>query len=674
MSRKKRKAVFVFLAVVLALGIQAMPAGSLSGAGNVVYADVSLTASLTSGNAAKQDEEGVAVIIEVKNTGTSPVTFNSAELKLDPAESIAVTGGETGSVTLDGGEFTTVTFSLNIGRSAETGARDMTLIFKNGGTEIGRRELGIFRIGEKLGTNGGSGTVAVMDLVHSISPSAGFAYGQDNTLTLKLKNIGNTVVRNAVLSLTLPDGLSVYNSSNSANLGYVSVGSERTVNFPITVDEDAASKNYAVTVKLTGLSYYNESVSDEKTFYIPVNGSGTSVKNAEIANISVPDQVSGDDEFTLSFDVENRNSADLKDVKISVDVPDGLLNKTRNTFVETSITAGGKKSYSVTLFAADSAQEKAYTLKISLSPNDSSTEDADVTQYASIYVSGVSGEKTPQLMVESYSYGGVSVEAGETFLLTLGLYNTSGSHDISNIKVTLDSEDGAFIPVNSSNSFYIEKLGKKERTVQSVILSVKPNAEQKTTPLSVEMSYEDGAGNAFTSSDVISIPVMQDTRLEVDDIIAPPELYTGMQGYVSVQFYNMGKTTLNNLRITAEGDFDTPESVSYFVGNLESGDSDIYDFGFIPRQGGPMNGKVIFTYEDAAGDQQVLERDFSFDVMEEMPAFNDGMPPEDMPAEGGNRKLLKIVLGIAALLIVGGIIVWRIIRKRKMHREMEIHE
>jgi len=674
MKSKKRRALFVLMAVILTLGVQA-PAGDFFG-GNAVYAAAdNIKTNLLSSNSAKQDEEDVPVTVEITNTGSSPFMFDSAELELDPATGVAVTGGVSGStVNIGAGGTTTVTFYLNIGRNAETGARDMTLVLKNGSTIVYNKPLGIFRIGEKLGTpTGGTGAVAVMDISHSISPAGGFAPGQDNKLTLKLKNIGNTVVKNAVLSLTLPDGLSIYNSSNSANLGYISTGSERTVSFPITVAEDAASKNYAVTVKLSGLSYFNEDVSAEKTFYIPVNGAGISVKNAEITNISVPGEVSGDEEFTLSFDVVNRNSASLKDVRIEVDVPEGLRNKSRTTFIESTIPAGGTKSYSVRLFAADGAQEKAYTLKISLSSNTSSSDSGSVNQYASVYVSGVSREKTPQLMVDSYHYGGTFVQAGDTFLLTLGLYNTSGSHAISNIKVTLTSEDGAFIPVNSSNSFYIEKLGKKGRIDHSILLSVKPNAEQKTTPMNVEMYYEDGAGNEFTSKDVISIPVMQETRLEVDDIIAPPELYPGMQGYVSVQFYNMGKTTLNNLRITAEGDFDTPESTSYFVGNMESGDSDVYDFSFIPRQGGTMNGKIIFTYEDASGDQQVLEREFSFQVMEEMPAF-DFFPPEETPSNGGVGKTLWIVLGVLALLAGGGIFAWRKINKRKMHREMEINE
>jgi len=678
MKSKRRKAFLVFIAAVMAFGFQAMPFGDHFSINNQVYgATAYVKTKLVGRTSAVQGDQNVAITIEVENKDSANFTFDSATLNLDYPNNITLSGGSTGTVTLAKGEKANISFYLNIGRFASTGTRAMSLILRNDGASVHENmSLGSVRIYQKLGVpeDGTGNYVAALDITHFTNPEGGFASGQDNTLNIALQNYGNTVVKNAVLSLTLPEGLSVYNASNSANLGYLSTGSSREVSFPITVDDAAETKNYAIVAKLTGLSYSNEAVNSEKTFYIPVNGSGTSIKNAEITNISTPSQVSGEEEFTLSFDVENKNSADLKNVKVNVDIPEGLLNKSRSAFIEASIPAGSSKTYSVTLFAADGAKEKAYSMKISLSSSASTEDTNTVTQYANVYVSGVAGEKTPQLMVDNYSYGGTYVQAGDEFLLELGLYNTSGSHTISNIKVTVSAEDGAIIPLNGSNSFYIDKLGKKERTAQALSLSVKPNAEQKTTPLTVEMSYEDGAGNAFTSKDIISIPVMQETRLEVDDVIAPPELYAAMQSGVSVQFYNMGKTTLNNLRVTAEGDFDTQESTSYFVGNMESGKSDTYDFGFIPRKGGTMEGKIIFTYEDAAGDEQILERPFSFEVMEEMPAFDEGMPMDEGEAGAGGSKTLWIVLGILVWLAGGGIFAWRKIRKKKMSREMEIDE
>lgn len=672
MKSKRRKALLIFLAAAMALGIQALPAGIGFGGGASVYgATMWVTSKLVGTASAVQGDEKVAVTIEVQNKETGNFTFDSAELGFSSLNNITVSGGSTGTITLAGGQKANIIFYVDVARAASAGSRSMTLTLRSGGTAVHEGALGSFTIYEKLASDG-TGGVAALDITHSTKPESGFASGQGNLLYLEIFNNGNTKIENSVLTLTMPDGLSMDNASNSEMLGYIGMGSRREISFPILVEDNATTKTYAITAELTGSGYKNEAVSIKKTFYIPVNGSGTSMKNVEITGINVPDQVAGEDEFVLSFQVANRNSSELKNAKVNVDVPEGLLNKTRSTFIEASIPAGGTKTYSVTMFAADGAKEKAYPIKISVSPTGEKDSVDEVIQYASVYVKATGGEKTPQLMVERYQYGGTFVQAGDDFFLELGLYNTSASHTISNIKVTVSAEDGSIIPVNS-NSFYLDSLEKKSRATQTLHLSVKPNAEQKTTPLSVDMSYEDGSGNAFTSKDTISIPVMQETRLVVDDIIAPPELYAGMQTGVSVQFYNMGKTILNNLRITAEGDFDTPESTSYFAGNMESGKSDSYDFSFIPRKGGALEGKIIFSYEDASGDVQTLERPFSFQVMDEMPAFNDGMPPED-PAAGGGHKKLWIILGVIVVLAGAGVFAWRKIRKRKKQREMEIDE
>jgi hypothetical protein len=114
------------------------------------------------------------------------------------------------------------------------------------------------------------------------------------------------------------------------------------------------------------------------------------------------------------------------------------------------------------------------------------------------------------------------------------------------------------------------------------------------------------------------------------------------------------------------------ESNRYFVGNMESGSSDSYDFSFIPRATGSMTGKIIFTYEDASGDPQQLEKEFIFDIMD-MPVWEEQPMPmeEDM---GGKIPWVPIGIGAVVVISAGVVAVYKIRHKRKMHREMEIDE
>jgi hypothetical protein len=225
------------------------------------------------------------------------------------------------------------------------------------------------------------------------------------------------------------------------------------------------------------------------------------------------------------------------------------------------------------------------------------------------------------------------------------------------------------VPVDSSNSFFIGNVEAGGRFTRTMTLRANPAAEQKTTAITVTMTYEDGDAE-FTAEDTISIPVIQVMRLSVDEIIPPFEIYAGMTGYSSLQFYNMGHTTLNNLMITAEGDFDVMESNSYYVGNMEGGKSDIFTFSFMPRDVGPFAGKVIFTYEDLDGEQIVYEVPFEFNAME-MPDWEDmwGGYVEERPTPWA-----LIIFGIVLVLGVAGFLVWRHIRKKRQNKKLEIQD
>lgn len=603
--------------------------------------------------------------------------INKVSLTYGKSRGLTVSGGLNVSTELGNGESIMVPFTVSASKTAETGNQQATLTIEYDGGTINSTQ-GYLTVTEYMATTDkpGSGNyVTVADISHKIKPADGFSAGSSNEITFELYNNGNSVIKNATLSLTLPEGLSVYNSSNSQSLGYFSTGQRKTVTFPIYVDDTAAGKNYAIETVLSGLNYTNTEISTKKTFYVPIlGGSSASTKNIDIANIFVPSQVEGEKDFTLSFSVKNTGTSTIKNMKVYADVPEGLINKTKSTFVENSIAAGATKNYSITLFSKDST-EKTYPIKIAVEPIDSKDGAGGTMQYASVYVKSGSNvnAKTPQLMVSSYSYGGTYVQSGTDFRLNLNLYNTSGK-TLSNIKVTLGSGEGTFIPKKSSNAFFIDSIAKKSQAGQSVLLSVKSDAKQGTTAIDVEMSYEDGAGNAFTAKDVISIPVVQESRLVVDEIPNPMELYVGNPAGVSVQFYNMGKSVLNNLRATATGDFDTMESVNYFVGNMEPGKSDTYDFTILPRAEGAMMGSVIFTYEDASGNEQSFEKPFEFQVMGEMPMMPDdpGMMEQEPT---GIQKYLKWIIGGGVLLVaIATVVIVRKIRKRRKHQEMEIDE
>lgn len=655
------------LALLMAVGFTNLPMN--------VYAAADILIEHTGGFSAMQGSD-TTITMKVTNNGSSSISFDKATLytSADGVSAKDITGSST---TIPSGGSSYLKFDVTLNNYAEVEDSDLTVTLYDGSTVVDKKNfLNALEIYDKTSApkSGYTGEYSVsFDIECTTNHTEGLVAGSDNILTVELFNRGNTYVKNTDVSLTLPDGITLHNAASSVNAGYITIGSRYTAKFPLTVDSNMESKNYPIEVDISGADMKNSSQSVKKTFYIPVAaGGGTySTDNINITDVSIPNQVLGGDDFTLSFGVKNQGTSSVSDLKVSVEMPEGIVNKSKNLFSLKKLEKNSKQNYSITMVCPDKTTEKYYSFKITVEPM-SGTEGSAISQFAGTLVKNAGGSsKTPQLMVESYDYGGSYVQAGDEFVLALGLYNTNKSHDLQNIKVTVTSDDGTFIPVQSSNSFYIDEVKAKKRAAQSLHMTAKRDAEQKTSMLTVEMSYEDLSGNAFSSKDVISIPVMQEARLVIDDIIAPPELYAAMQTGSSVKFYNMGKTVLNNLRVDVNGDFDTMESNLYYVGNMEGGKSDSFDFSFIPRQAGPMSGVITFTYEDASGQELTFDKPFEFQVMEEMPFDEMDMMPEEPEKK---KPWVPIGIGAAAIIGIGGFVFWKKRRQKKLHQEMEIDE
>ncbi|MCR5481990.1 MAG: hypothetical protein K6F52_04265 [Clostridia bacterium] len=664
--RRKKCAAVVALAVIALLVTAIVPAAE-GPAGYEAYADAGLFCT-DEEVSASQGESSVVMSFTFTNNLGSDFTFSNAALTFNSMEGLTITGGNSGStvtVPANGGT-AEIVFYIKIASNADTGTRRGDLIL-SGGSQTYEKASGIrLEISENWSSETRKNqSLFSGNLSHSISPAGGFSSGDGNQITFNIYNNGTGTLKNAVIAVTLPEGMYIYNDSSSKSIGYISTGKTKSVTFPITVDDDLKSGNYAVTAKVTALGGDTSETSFERTFYVPVNGGGATVssKNISITNINYPNAVEADEPFTFGFTVKNTGSSAVKDVKISAEMPEGMMNKTSNVFVENSIAAGGSKTYSMKLFS--NKGDTAYPIKISVASLDDS--EKEVAQYVSIYVEGGSGVKTPKLMVDHYDFGGDSVQAGSSCVLHIGIHNTS-KKKISNIKVSLKSE-GNVVPVGGSNSFFVDELAGGEHFSRSLMFSVKPAAEPGTEALTVSMTYENGSGEEFSAEDIIAIPVTQASRLVVDDITAPSECYVGEMASAEVEFYNMGKSTLSNVRVTASGNFDSYESTSYFAGNMESGSSDTYTLNFVPREEGPLEGVITFTYEDADSVEQIYEMPFVFEVMA-APEWDEEEFPEE---EEGGKIPWKIIIPCAVIaLLVAGFAVWRTIRRKKMHKALQI--
>ncbi|MDO4793474.1 MAG: hypothetical protein Q3993_04780 [Filifactor alocis] len=518
-------------------------------------------------------------------------------------------------------------------------------------------------------------------------PQNGLEAGHVNTVRVKGKNRGNSILSEMKLGISgLPEGVSLSNQAVKQEVDSIRIGDEKSAEFRLFIKDTVKSGNYPISITGEGKLPNQTSFSTEEVVYLNIKGEEKEDKTGTlvIRNVSAPNNAKAGADFTLNFEVANVGSSEVKNIKVSTEATEGVVNKTRGIFVEENISSGQSKKYSVTFFSSTKTEPKNYPIKImveQVAAKEGEDPFVPSSQYAGVYIFGggekkedeekSDGVKNPQIMVESYDFGGIDVKAGEEFVLELTLANTS-QKTLRNIKVSLSADNGIFVPVNTSNSFFINAMAPNQRIVKRIRFATKPSAEQQTFGINVDMTYEDVKGNALTAKDIISVPVVQKTKLNVGEVNIPHEgIFANQPSPLSVTFYNMGKTVLSNLFVTAKGDFELEDKNGYFVGNMETGKSDSYDFSIIAEQPGEAKGTLTFTFEDVSGNIQTLTKDFVVTV-NEMTPMEEG--PEE-PVEPPKDNRWKIGGGIGALLFLIIAVVWlKKKHKRKKEKELTIDE
>lgn len=647
------------------------PAASMAVSGVILYQE--------GASAVRPGDASVAFDMKLANSGQQ--SFGGVTIEIGKADGVENVTSAGGADSLGAGQTNTYSFKADISRGAASGIISLPIdAYYNdgGGKKLLAEGAALFNVARSSSSSADYSS-PVMDLRYALSNPVGLTAGESTILTITVMNRGASLIQDLRVGLELPAELSLGEGLALRYAGNLEVTEEKSVSFPVFADKGIENKNYAVTVNLSGFS--GGATNAKQTLFIPVVGgkqeTETKPVRLEISGVSLPSGITAGDDFTLRFSVSNVGEGELAECRISAAPDQGIANKTGNLFVAAKVAPGERRDYSVTFSTPKDLAEKSYLIQISAEASGAEGPVA-FNQYASLFVAkaeeqSAGGAGTPRLIVSGYDYGGGSVKAGSEFTLRLSLVNTN-ARPIGNIKASLEADGGALIPVGSSNSIFIGSLPGGESATREMRLAASPTAEQKTTGMTVRMYYEDEDGNAYNASDIISIPVIQETVLSVDDVIAPPDVFVGNPSGLDIRFYNTGKTILANLRVTAEGNFDLTDSEAYYVGNMASGANDSYSLSFVPREEGLMEGRVVFTFDDPSGNPQRIEKEFSLTVgpMPQMegPEIGTGEPA---PAPTGiGRRHIAAIGGGALLLLVLALMIRRGLKRRRMNREMEM--
>lgn len=323
---------------------------------------------------------------------------------------------------------------------------------------------------------------------------------------------------------------------------------------------------------------------------------------------------------------------------------------------------------------------------------DSKGESQSTTLDTYIQLSGTAGvgadgqASVPRVIVTGFETNPETVHAGESFMLTLHLKNTSTATSVSNMIFEIvaaaegkdeDTTYAAFLPTAGSSTIFVDKIGKNGTKDIQIELEAKADLAQKPYAVDVNMSYEDEHVNAYTNKTSVSIPVKQEARVDISEPeVMPSSIEVGGESNIMFNIYNMGKTKLYNVQVKT--DSETLSGGDAFVGNLDSGATGAVDI-YATGQSATMDDgtvKLLISYEDETGEATVIEKEINLYVSE--PMMDDMMggdmmndPSMDEPQAGSPVKYIVAIIIVIGAAAAGGIVFCMKRKKKKEQKSLE---
>lgn len=582
-----------------------------------------------------------------------------------------------------------ISLAVNVDKSAPTGTYPVTLEFSYTSKEKESfNNSDIFYI--KIQNQNGIPSVILSDFKAS-KPSV--VMGQNFDLSFVLQNDNVIDVKDLSLQVLGLDESNISLVGGSDTVYYKDF--EGTAKIPLTYKFSTNSKTKEGSNKLTfKVTYYDiggKQYTREFKYYIDVLKSGTTQTEETPVDIKILSLVSPsqtlqvNESGTFTIKLKNNSKAEVKNIKVSTKIPEGLVPTSANTFVIQSFKPNEEKTLSFSVAPTSSAKTQVYSVGFAVETMPKNEANATpaflVEQYGGVKVNNpnpvdkdTENKKTsvPKIIISKYQSDPMIVEAGKPFDLAMTFKNTHPEKTIKNIKLFLTMEDktddkgNVFAPNNSSTTFYIDQILPKSEVSHVFNLFTVPTAKPRSYTINVNFEYEDEAHNEYKNVELVGVNVKQQVKIEVGDINMPSTTNIDEPIFLNFQIFNTGKVNVSNLKVDVQGDgFDT-SSATNFIGNFDVGSSEFYDSSITPIEVGKKDVTVTVSYEDAEGKKIEIPNKFTIDVQgyEENPTdqpIEDDQPPSNF----GLKKIAKIIV---ILIIIIAIIIFILTRFNKRAR------
>lgn len=558
--------------------------------------------------------------------------------------------------------------------------------------------------------NGGSQNKAQLKINRvDVLPEANVVPGSYVAFGYEIENISDVLAKNVELNISglAAAGLSVRGGTTTQKVKAIEAGKKIYLYYEMNVAKTAKFGSYEIKTDLSYESEFNkEPIKEETTAFINIGGDASQDSQLIIQDLKFPSATLGVNKtFDVSFKIRNQGQSVAKRIRASAksDDPSGVVSRTVSDILVRDLAPGEEETVSYKFFTTKGGSTKNYPINIKIEYLDDFTESKEpktVEQIVGVFLNnpenvgdGKDAKKsTPKLIIDRYEFEPKLPLAGNEFEMNLSFYNTNAKKAVKNIKIDLTSQDtsksdsntagsSVFTPVDSSNTFYIGRIAPSGKVEKTIKMFVVPDATAKTYNITANFEYEDDENNEYKSSENIGVPVYQESKLDIDPINYQTNAFVGDNIPITCNFYNTGKVTLYNFKVTLTSDKATINNGTYYIGNFNSGGQDVYEGSIMPNEAGELKAKIKFSYEDSTGEVKEKEEDINITV-EDAPPMDPNVGPDGMPLPDGPMdetpwfKKPLFIIPVIALVILGavGFVVFKKLKNKKKEKDLNIDE
>ncbi len=550
---------------------------------------------------------------------------------------------------------------------------------------------GAFKIGLDVVTSATEPTFVLLG-----DPRVEAKAGENLEVFVNMRNMGQIDAYDVYVSLGGNSNLISIDRPLKQKVSTIVSGDDFLISYKFLVDPDAASAKFELPITVacrdyTGTQYTDSSyniIVDLKGKEVFTRASSYIIKNVKQS----PEKPQGGENVTLTFDLENNGDTDIRNVKL-------LLGNVSSTGFEPidsnpytlvgDLPARTTKKMTVTYKCGNNIGGGTHGLDLELTGTD--TKGGSINGSAQVYVlnviAGKGGDSNsvskPKLMVTDFGADKEEILAADKFNFSFNIKNTNNESVARNIKVKVTSQ--SFSVTAGSNTFFINQILPGEEETITINLKASSALQTGAYPINVSMEYEydaevrnGEANNGVTANDEILLQVSELLRaqcenIQIGDWDTP---VVGQSCPLSFEFYNMGRSTLSNVYVTVEGDFELATGNSHYIGNVGSGSPEFVECSVRPLVSGEAQLTLVIHMEDSNGDEVTKE---SYQIAYISDGNNNGsMDPgmidfpdipggEDVePAEEGKKVKWPLVAGITAgVLVVTAVVVLIVVKNKK---------